>query len=152
MDTHASENDAGKTGLNGKEQLLLAEYQEIGQCWRHDDQVSAHLTAVLFPLAVTAVLLPFLHHGIHGLALIPVAAGGTLMMTFWLLYYLRMESRFALRFTRAKEIERTLRFEHHIRFNDPGLDTKFPSITRLRKLTFCLYCMLWIIVLFIRWH
>ena len=124
--------------------LMLAEYSELGNTWRHDDQTAAQLTATLFPLAIGAVILPFVY---HELARLPVALGSVLMMAFWLLYYLRIEARIHLRFQRMKELERMLGFEHHTRFDTPGLDTRVPSIKWLRVATFFFYCAMWVLIL-----
>jgi hypothetical protein len=128
-------------------EILLREYEEIGECWRHDDQVASQLTAMLFPLAVGAFVLPFAY---PSLARLPVALGGTLMMLFWLLYYLRLQPRFALRFKRAKEIEHLLGLNHHTQFDEPGLKTRAPSITQLRMAIFVIYCLVWVVLMLIR--
>jgi hypothetical protein len=128
-----------------KNSLLINEYQEIGNSWRHDDQTAAQLTSTLLPLGIGAIVLPFAY---TQLAKLPVALGSIMMMSFWLLYYLRMEARFVLRFSRAKEIERLLGFEHHLRFEDPGLKTRLPSITFLRIATFIAYCIIWAVLLY----
>jgi hypothetical protein len=127
-------------------ELLLREYEEIGQCWRHDDQVASQLTGMLFPLAVGAFVLPFAYPNLERLSL---ALGGTLMMLFWLLYYLRLQPKHALRFRRAKEIERILGLNHHRQFDEVGLRTRLPSITQLRVGIFVIYCLSWVVLLLI---
>lgn len=144
-----ADNSSDTEKTNGKDiskkSLLISEYQEIGNSWRHDDQTAAHLTATLLPLGIGAIVLPFAY---PKLAKLPIALGSIMMMSFWLLYYLRMEARFVLRFERAKEIEKLLGFDHHQRFDNPGLITRIPSITFLRIGTFITYCIIWIILLF----
>jgi hypothetical protein len=147
MTENSTEKTRPKAGHFDTTEILLREYEEIGQCWRHDDQVASQLTAILLPLAVGAFVLPFAY---PSLARLPVALGGTLMMLFWLLYYLRLQPRFALRFKRAKEIEHLLGFNHHTRFDEPGLQTRTPSITQLRITIFVIYCLVWIVLLLIR--
>jgi hypothetical protein len=143
-ESNYNQSEKFKASHSYNSELLLHEYEEIGQCWRHDDQTAAQLTTTLFPLALGALLLPYAYPKI---ARSPVALGGIFMMAFWLLYYLRMESRFVLRFQRAKEIEKILGFEHHLRFEGNGLKTKVPSITKLRIYTFIVYCVIWTVLL-----
>jgi len=40
-------------------ELLLREYEEIGRCWRHIEQMATHLTIAIFPLVFGAIILPF---------------------------------------------------------------------------------------------
>ena len=45
------------------EERLMDEYREQGFCWRHDDEMLSRLTAVLLPLSIAALTLPYLKHG-----------------------------------------------------------------------------------------
>jgi len=144
MDDSPSDVEKSNEKKMTKTSLLISEYQEIGNSWRHDDQTAAHLTATLLPLGIGAIILPFAY---PKLAKLPIALGSIMMMSFWLLYYLRLDARFALRFSRAKEIEGLLGFDHHRRFENPGLKTRIPRITFLRIGIFIAYCLIWIILL-----
>ena len=43
------------------EKHILEEYRELGLCWRHDDEWFSKLTAVLLPLSIAALALPYLN-------------------------------------------------------------------------------------------
>jgi len=146
MENSMTEEMHPKAGQTNDPEILLREYEEIGKCWRHDDQIASQLTAMLFPLAVGAFVLPFAY---PSLARLPVALGGILMMLFWLLVYLRLRPIFTLRLKRAKEIERLLGLNHHIKFDEPGLQTRVPSIMQLRIAIFVVYCLVWVVLLLI---
>lgn len=124
--------------------LLLVEYEEIGRCWRHDDDIAVRLTAILLPLAVGALALAL------GYPLPPrlvIGLGGMLLMLFWFLYYVRVSARAVLRFGRAKEIERALGLHSHLGFDGPSTPSKTPNIQTLRTVTFIGYCVAWLIVM-----
>ena len=95
------------------EKRLLEEYKELGLCWRHDDEMFSKLTAVLLPLSIAALTLPYLRAGTPKLL---AAAGGLMLITFWFLSYLIHKSRFEIRFSRIHEIEWILGLDSHLRY------------------------------------
>ena len=84
------------------EKRLLEEYKELGLCWRHDDDVFAKLTAVLLPLSIAALTLPYLKPGAPKLLCV---AGGLMLMVHWFFSSKRNEDRSCIRFSRIHEIE-----------------------------------------------
>ena len=96
------------------ERRLLEEYREQGGCWRHDDEMLSRLTAVLLPLSIAALTLPYLKHGVPKLL---AAIGGIMLMTFWFLRVLSYEERLRLRWSRIHEIERLLGLDSHLRID-----------------------------------
>ena len=96
------------------EKRLLEEYREQGFCWRHDDEMLSKLTAVLLPLSIAALTLPYLKHGAPKLL---AAIGGIMLMTFWFLRVLSYEDRLNLRWSRIHEIERLLALDSHLRID-----------------------------------
>lgn len=129
--------------MDEKKELLLREYEEIGQCWRHDDSLATQWTAALFPLAVGAFVLSITR---SRPAILPamLCVSGILMMLYWLFYYLRIYRRMALRYQRAKEIERELGFQHHCRFDQPGISRWVPNLAVLRIIIFIIYVSIWV--------
>ena len=73
------------------EKRLLEEYKEQGLCWRHDDDVFTKLTAVLQPLSIAALTLPYFKDGVSKLL---ATAGGLMLMVFWFLLSQSYENKF----------------------------------------------------------
>ena len=96
------------------EKRLLEEYREQGICWRHDDEMLSKLTAVLLPLSIAALTLPYLRYGTPKLL---AALGGIMLMIFWFLRVLSYEERLHLRWSRIHEIERLLGLDSHLRLH-----------------------------------
>ena len=96
------------------ENRLLEEYRELGVCWRQDDDWISKWTAVLLPLSIAALTLPFLK--ISAPKLLAVT-GGLALITYWYLSSLISKRRFEIRFSRIHEIERILGFDSHLRYH-----------------------------------
>lgn len=102
------------------EERLLEEYKELGNCWRHDDNWIAKLTAVLLPLSVAALTLPHLKG--ESLKLL-CAVGGLTLMAFWFVSSRICKRRFEVRFSRIREIERIVGLESHLRYHNHSQNT-----------------------------
>ncbi len=96
------------------EQRLFGEYTELGLCWRHDDDWIAKLTAVLLPLSIAALTLPYLKEETPTLLAV---VGGISLMAFWYFSTLISKRRFEIRFSRIYEIERILGLDSHLRYS-----------------------------------
>ena len=120
------------------ENRLLEEYRELGICWRQDDDWISKWTAVLLPLSIAAVALPYLRVGAPKLL---GAAGGLTLITYWYLSSLISKRRFEIRFSRIHEIERILGFDSHLRYHRR---TESSSIKHqnLRSLMFTTYLLI----------
>ena len=94
------------------EKRLFEEYRELGLSWRHDSESFSKLTAVLLPLSIAALTLPYLKAGASKLL---VTVGGLMLMTFWFFSSLSYENRSYIRWSRVHEIERILGFDSHLR-------------------------------------
>ena len=93
------------------EERLMDEYREQGLCWRLDDEASLKTTAILFPLSIAALTLPYLKPGLpKSLCVI----GGLMLITFWFLIYQSYEDRLRIRWKRIHEIEWLLRLDAHL--------------------------------------
>ena len=93
---------------------LLEEYKELGLSWRHDSESFSKLTAVLLPLSIAALTLPYLKAGAPKLLCV---VGGLMLMAFWFLSSRSFEHRSYIRFSRIHEIERILGFDSHLRID-----------------------------------
>ena len=91
---------------------LLEEYKELGLSWRHDSESFSKLTAVLLPLSIAALTLPYLKAGAPKLL---ATIGGLMLMTFWFFSSLTYENRSYIRWSRMHEIEQILGFDSHLR-------------------------------------
>ena len=93
------------------EERLMDEYKEQGFCWRLDDEASLKTTAILLPLSIAALTLPYLKPGLpKSLCVI----GGLMLITFWFLIYQSYEDRLRIRWKRIHEIERLLGLDAHL--------------------------------------
>ncbi len=92
---------------------LLEEYKELGLSWRHDSESFSKLTAVLLPLSIAALTLPYL----AGSPKLLATVGGLMLMTFWFFSSLTYENRSYIRWSRIHEIERILGFDSHLRID-----------------------------------
>ena len=114
------------------EKYLLEEYRDQGLCWRHDDDVFAKLTAVLLPLSIAALTLPYFKDGVPKLL---AASGGLTLMAFWILSSKLYSRRLKIRFSRIHEIERILGFDSHLRY-----DRKTnPKVWKAQLLRYCMF-------------
>ena len=89
---------------------LLEEYRELGLCWKHDDELLSKLTAVLLPLSVAALTLPYLKNGTPKLF---AAVGGLVLMTYWFITACLCTRRIDVWFSRMRKIERILGLHSH---------------------------------------
>ena len=120
------------------EKYLLEEYKEQGFCWRHDDDVFSKLTAVLLPLSIAALTLPYLRDETPKLL---ATSGGLMLMMFWYLSSESYEQRFKIRWTRIHEIERILGLDSHLRI-DRKRSKSLLKGQRLRRCMFGLYLLI----------
>ena len=97
------------------ERRLLEEYREQGLCWRHDDEMFSRLTAVLLPLSIAALTLPYLKNG--GVPKLLVASGGLMLMAFWFFSSESYEDRLNIRWSRIHQIEALLGLDSHLRMD-----------------------------------
>ena len=93
------------------EEHLMEEYREQGLCWRLDDEGSLKITAILFPLSIAALTLPYLKPEVPKSLCI---VGGLMLITFWFLIYQSYEDRLRIRWKRIHEIEWILRLDTHL--------------------------------------
>ena len=114
---------------------LLEEYREQCLCWKHDDNIFSKLTAVLFPLAIAALTIPYLKAGAPKLLCV---VGGLMLMAFWFLSSRSFEHRSYIRFSRIHEIERILGFDSHLRIDRERAKSVLKG-KRLRSWMFGLY-------------
>ena len=96
------------------EKRLLEEYKELGLCWRHDDEWFSKLTAVLLPLSIAALTLPYFKDGVPKLLAV---GGGLMLMAFWFFSSCICTAKLRVRFLRIHEIERILGFDSHLRYD-----------------------------------
>ena len=120
------------------EKRLLEEYRELGLCWRHDDEMFSKLTAVLLPLSIAALTLPYLRAEAPKLL---AASGGLMLMTFWFFSYLIHKSRFEVRFRRIYEIECILGFDSHLKYEKESTKSRLKD-QGLRSWMFGLYLVI----------
>ena len=117
------------------EKYLLEEYRDQGLCWRHDDDVFAKLTAVLLPLSIAALTLPYLSAETPKML---AASGGLMLMTFWYLSSESYEHRFRIRWRRIHEIEEILGLDSHLRIHKERSESLLKG-QRIRRCMFWLY-------------
>ena len=79
--------------MSNENSPLLEEYKELGLSWRHDSESFSKLTAVLLPLSIAALTLPYLKAGTPKLL---ATVGGLMLMTFWFFSSLAYENRYWL--------------------------------------------------------
>ena len=96
------------------EKRLLEEYKEQGLCWRHDDEWFSKLTAVLLPLSIGALTLPYLKVGVPKLLAV---IGGLMLMAFWFFSSCVCTAKLRVRFLRIHDIERILGLDSHLRYD-----------------------------------
>ena len=113
---------------------LLEEYKELGLSWRHDSESFSKLTAVLLPLSIAALTLPYL----AGSPKLLATVGGLMLMTFWFFSSLTYENRSYIRWSRIHEIERILGFDSHLRIDRERAKSVLKG-QRLRSWMFGLY-------------
>ena len=124
--------------MSGENSHLLEEYNELGLSWRHDSESFSKLTAVLLPLSIAALTLPYLKAGTPKLL---AAVGGLMLMTFWFFSSLAYENRSYIRWSRMHEIERILGFDSHLRI-DRERAKNVLKIQGLRSWMFRLYLVI----------
>ena len=124
--------------MSNENSHLLEEYKEQSLCWRHDDDMFSKLTAVLFPLSIAALTLPYLKAGAPKLLCV---VGGLMLMTFWFLLSRSYEHRSYIRWSRIHEIERILGFDSHLRIDREKAKNVLKG-QRLRSWMFGLYLVI----------
>ena len=124
--------------MSNENSHLLEEYREQCTCWRHDDNIFSKLTAVLFPLAIAALTIPYLKAGAPKLLCV---IGGLMLMAFWFLSSRSFEHRSYIRFSRIHEIEQILGFDSHLRIDRERTKSILKG-KRLRSWMFGLYLVI----------
>lgn len=117
---------------------LLEEYRELGLSWRHDSESFSKLTAVLLPLSIAALTLPYLKAGSPKLL---ATVGGLMLMTFWFFSSLTYENRSNIRWSRMHEIEGILGFDSHLRIKRERVKSIL-KVQGLRRWMFGLYLVI----------
>ena len=126
------------------EKRWLEEYREQGLCWRHDDDVFTKLTAVLLPLSIAALTLPYFKDGVPKLL---AAGGGLMLMAFWFLLSQSYENKFHIRWSRIHEIEQILGLDSHLRIDRERSKSRLKG-QRLRCWMFILYLFITFVMMF----
>ena len=117
------------------EKRLLEEYREQCLCWKHDDDIFSKLTAVLFPLSIAALTLPYLKAGPPKLLCV---VGGLMLIAYWFFTSESIEDRSNIRWSRIHEIERFLGFDSHLRIDRERQKSVWKGVP-LRRLIFIAY-------------
>ena len=120
------------------EKRLLEEYRELGLCWRHDDEWISKWTAVLLPLSIAALTLPYLKDGAPKLLAV---TGGLTLIIYWYVSSLISKRRFEIRFSRIHQIEEILGFDSHSRYRRKSRESLLKH-QRLRGVMFFLYLVI----------
>ena len=131
------------------EKRFLEEYKELGLCWRHDDEWFSKLTAVLLPLSIAALTLPYLKDGIPKLLAV---VGGLMLMAFWFFSSCICTAKLRVRFSRIHDIERILGLDSHLRYDaargeGAKKDKRVLKAQRLRLWMFKLYLVITLFVM-----
>ena len=116
---------------------LLEEYRELGLCWRHDDELLSKLTAVLLPLSVAALTLPYLKNGTPKFFAV---VGGLMLMAYWFITACLCMRRIDIWFSRIRQIERLLGLYSHLSYYRNRASEVPPIISpelKFRKLRLC---------------
>ena len=124
--------------MSNQNSHLLEEYKELGLCWRHDDEAFSKLTAVLLPLSIGALTLPYLKTGVPKLL---AASGGLMLMAFWAFLSELLARRLKIRFSRIHELERILEFDSHLRYHTK-IDKRVWKAQLLRRWVFIVYIVI----------
>ena len=124
--------------MSNQNSHLLEEYKELGLCWRHDDEAFSKLTAVLLPLSIGALTLPYLKTGAPKLL---AASGGLMLMAFWAFLSELLARRLKIRFSRIHELERILEFDSHLRYHTK-IDKRVWKAQLLRRWVFIVYIVI----------
>lgn len=124
------------------ENRLLEEYEELGLCWRHDDNWISKLGAVLLPLSIASLTIPYLRAGTPKLLAV---VGGLTLITYWYLSSSICKGRFEIRFSRIHEIERILGLDSHLRYDRESAKKTFKH-QRLRCAMFVGYLVIALLV------
>ena len=120
------------------ENRLLEEYRELGVCWRQDDDWISKWTAVLLPLSIAALTLPYLKVSAPKLLAV---TGGLALITYWYLSSLISKRRFEIRFSRIHQIEAILGFDSHLSYRRKSAKSIFKH-QRLRCGMFLVYLVI----------
>ncbi len=120
------------------ENRLLEEYKELGVCWRQDDDWISKWTAVLLPLSIVALTLPYLKDPAPELLGV---TGGLVLITYWYLSSLISKRRFEIRFSRIHQIEEILGFDSHLRYRRKSCKSLLKH-QRLRGAMFFVYLVI----------
>ena len=131
------------------EKRWLEEYREQGLCWRHDDEWFSKLTAVLLPLSIAALTLPYLKDGVPKLLAV---VGGLMLMAFWFFSSCICTAKLRVRFSRIHDIERILGLDSHLRYDavrgkGAERDKRVLKAQRLRLGMFELYLVITLFVM-----
>ena len=120
------------------ENRLLEEYKELGVCWRQDDDWISKWTAVLLPLSIVALTLPYLKKPAPTLLAV---IGGLALITYWYTSSLISKRRFEIRFSRIHQIEEILGMDSHLRY-DRKSEKRILKHQRLRSGMFLVYLVI----------
>ena len=119
--------------------LLIETYKEQSLAWRHDDSILHRMTSLLLPISFTALVLPYVNKNI--IVVLPVLAGGSILMIFWFLLCQILYIRIRIRFEVMGQIEKHWGTPGHRHFRDMRNEifTKIPRGMLLYKGVFCVY-------------
>ena len=124
---------------DNNETLLIKIYKENSLAWRHDDSMLHRMTSLLLPISFTALVLPYINKNI--IVVLPVLAGGSILMIFWFLLCQILYIRMRIRFEVMSQIEKHWCTPGHRHFRDMRNEifTKIPRGMLLYKGVFYVY-------------
>ena len=126
--------------LSRRDQLLIESYKEQAAAWKHEDRLLHRFTAVILPLSIAALGLPFLNNNVPALL---ANFGGLTLMTFWVISCNILYSKSNLRFSIINEIERGWDIQGHKDF----LERRDNTYGKKLKSHFLRCCMYWVYVI-----
>ncbi len=107
---------AASKGMKAEEyhKILLVEYEEIGRCWRHDNETAWRILSIFVPTSLAGLFL-----SAKNSALI-FAIGLLAVILIWLTFFLYLRQHFymSVRFYRARDIENLVGMKHQLDFKE----------------------------------
>ncbi|MBU1937805.1 hypothetical protein KKG05_10445 [bacterium] len=139
--------------LTPEQQILLAEYEEIGKSWRHDDEIAWRILRIFIPTSLAGFYVAISTENNISVVFVGVLASLIIWVAFG--FYARKMYHMLVRFGRALEIEEILSMDHHNAINrrsksDSPQRPRIPRVRRLLLLVTWTITILWALIVILR--
>ena len=127
--------------LSRRDQLLIESFKEQTAAWKHEDNLLYRFTAVIFPLSIAALGVPYVNDKVPDIL---ATIGGLTLITFWAVSCQIMDIKSNIRLSIINKIEKCWEVPGHKDFIDIRERTYGKKASDFLRSQLLRRCMFWV--------